>query len=365
MSKLTSRLALALSLMVAAQPTSAEIDIDRLVAEAGLETASIASRDRDEWGPLRKVLVRDGFFDVDYDTLLPGAEIVAVNGLDDVRRHGAGADAIIGYCDEDIVDALPDVRWIQLFSAGAERCLAVERVANGDILLTNMQKMSSPVIAEHAVAMAMSLARGMVQYAKAMPSGAWNRQPETFGLVSMSGKTMLVAGLGGIGSETARRAHALGMRVVATRNSSRTGPDYVEYVGLADELHELAARADVVVNALPLTPATTDLFDADFFDAAKPGIIFINVARGKSVVTADLVAALEDGRVSAAGLDVTEPEPLPAGHPLWQLENVVITPHIASRAGEPERHAALLAENIRRYLRGDALYNTVDPKRGY
>jgi phosphoglycerate dehydrogenase-like enzyme len=155
------------------------------------------------------------------------------------------------------------------------------------------------------------------------------------------------------------------MRVIATRNSSRSGPDFVEYVGLSDELHKLASEADVIVNALPLTPATTGVFDAEFFDAVKPGVIFINVARGKSVVTADLLKALEDGVVSAAGLDVTEPEPLPADHPLWQLENVVITPHISSRAGERERHAVLLAENIRRYLRGDALYNTVDPERGY
>lgn len=360
------RIVFVLGLLAVAGVTAADVDVDRLIVEAGLETGQEAARDRSNWRPPQKILVRaDGFLDMDYESLLPGTSVVPVRNLADIQKHGKGADVIIGYCDAAVIAALPDVRWVQIFSAGAEGCLAVDRVANGEILLTNMQKMSSPVIAEHAIAMTLTLARGLTQYAKAMPTGAWNRSPESFSLSSLSGATMLVVGLGGIGTETARRAAALGMRVIGTRNSSRSGPDFVEYVGLADELFTLAARADVVVNALPLTPETTSIFDKEFFDVAKPGMIFVNVARGKSVVTADLVEALEDGRVSAAGLDVTDPEPLPASHPLWQMENVVITPHIASRASERERHAALLEENLGRYVRGDALYNVVDPERGY
>src|SRR5690606_35999863 len=134
----------------------------------------------------------------------------------------------------------------------------------------------------------------------------------------------------GIGTEVAKRAHGLGMRVLATRNSRREGPDYVEYVGLADEYRTLAERADVVVNATPLTPETRGMFDARFFAAMRDDALFINVGRGESVVTADLTAALQAGTIGGAGLDVTDPEPLPPGHPLWSMQSVIITPHIAT-----------------------------------
>jgi phosphoglycerate dehydrogenase-like enzyme len=214
--------------------------------------------------------------------------------------------------------------------------------------------------------MMLSLTRGLTQQAKSMPEGNWNRSVgDQLRMMSVYGKTVLVVGLGGIGSASAKRAAALGMRVVATRNISRTGLDYVDYVGLSDELFELAAQADVIINALPLTPQTESLFDSAFFDTAKPGVIFVNVARGRSVVTADLVDALEDGRVGAAGLDVTDPEPLPPEHPLWQMSNVIITPHIAWYGNSRERERAIAIENIRRYIQGDALLNVVDPTRGY
>jgi phosphoglycerate dehydrogenase-like enzyme len=134
---------------------------------------------------------------------------------------------------------------------------------------------------------------------------------------------------------------------------------------LSHELNDLAASADVIVNALPATDATLDLFDAEFFSKVKAGAIFINVGRGKTVVTDDLIAALESGRISGAGLDVTAPEPLPASSPLWQRDDVIITPHIASSGGELERHAVLLRENVRRYIAGEPLLNVVDPKKGY
>jgi phosphoglycerate dehydrogenase-like enzyme len=182
----------------------------------------------------------------------------------------------------------------------------------------------------------------------------------------VGGRTLLVVGLGGIGTEVARRAHALGMRVIAIRNSRREGPDFVAEVGLPEDLHAFAARADAVVSAVPLTPETTDLFDAAFFAAMKPGGWFINVGRGRSVVTDALVAALDSGRLAGAGLDVTEPEPLPAGHTLWSRPNVIITPHVAASSDvQGERYWVLVAENLRRYAAGEPLLNVVDIERGY
>jgi len=120
-----------------------------------------------------------------------------------------------------------------------------------------------------------------------------------------------------------------------------------------------------VVNALPLTDATAGLFDREFFATVKPGSFFINVGRGGTVVTDELLAALKSGRLAGAGLDVTDPEPLPADHPLWQEPNVIITPHVAGFGGSRRWHAMLVRENLRRYLAGESLLNVVDPERGY
>lgn len=364
MPQIVSRLCLVLPVAVVTF-AQAEVSVDVLIEESRLQTAEFAMRDRDGWQPPKKIVVRasSGITDSleeSYDT-----ELVLVYSRAEALAEAGTADAIVGYCDAELLGASKNLQWVQIYSSGAERCLSVEPVGRGDVVLSNMQKMSSPVIGEHAVAMAMSLSRGLVQYGKSMPAGQWNRRPDSFAMQSLGGKTMLVVGLGGIGTEAARRASALGMTVLGTRNSSREGPDFVEYVGLSDELYELAARADVVVNALPLTPATTDIFDERFFIAVKQGVIFINVGRGGSVVTADLVDALRNGRVSAAGLDVTEPEPLPPDHELWQMQNVIITPHVAATGSGRARHAALLAENLRRFRAGDALLNVVDPDRGY
>jgi phosphoglycerate dehydrogenase-like enzyme len=195
----------------------------------------------------------------------------------------------------------------------------------------------------------------------------WDRSPASRpGFGELEGKTLLVVGLGGIGTEVAWRANGLGMRVIATRNSSREGPEYVDYVGLADELPKLAAEADVVVNALPLTPATTGLFDASFFRAVKPGAIFISVGRGESTDTDALVTALQSGQLFGAGLDVTDPEPLPATSTLWQMDNVIITPHVSAAGGNAwERVALITAENLRRYVAGEPLLNVVDMRAGY
>jgi phosphoglycerate dehydrogenase-like enzyme len=177
---------------------------------------------------------------------------------------------------------------------------------------------------------------------------------------------VLVVGLGGIGTEVARRAHAFGMRVIATRASGRNGPDYVSYVGLPDELLKLAREADFVVNCAPITPQTTGIFNKEFFAALKPGAYFVSVGRGRSTVTADLIAALKSGRLAGAGLDVVDPEPLPADSPLWHLSNLIITPHVsADTALADEQRNAVLVENLRRYAAGEPMLSVVDVERGY
>ena len=333
--------------------------VEDFMAETGVREGPVPSRELPGWHPDPTIMLRTD--PADAESLareFPDTRFI-VEGAED-------AHVIVGSCNAESVRTAENLVWVQIFSSGAERCLAVEEIRSGQVLLTNMQKMSSPAIGEHAVAMALSLARGLVRFGKVMPEGKWrremNRDPDMF---SVSGKTMLVVGLGGIGTAAAKRANALGMRVIATRNSSREGPAFVDYVGLSDELPELMGKADIIINALPLTSSTTGLFDKSLFAQAKPGAYFINVGRGKTVQTDALVEALESGQLAGAGLDVTDPEPLPSEHPLWQMPNVIITPHVSWAGADRRLHSMLLRENIRRYLAGEALLNVVDPERGY
>ena len=358
----------AILVVMLAAPAPADVSIDELVIQAGIVEGDVATRDLPNWRGAKKIMIARVSPDdlSDLQRLYPETEFVPVRPDSIDASEAKNVDAIVGLCDKRLVAAATQLVWIQIAWAGAESCLSVPRVGSGEVVLTNMQKMSSPVIGEHAIAMAMALARALPVYAKQMQSG----ERETLyaarlGMMPLAGKTMLVVGLGGIGTEAARRGAALGMRVIGTRNSSREGPEFVEYVGLADELLELAPQADVIVNALPLTSTTRELLDKEFFDATRKGVLFVNVGRGATVDTDALVAALKSGQVGGAGLDVTEPEPLPVGHPLRQFDNVIITPHVAGYGGERERHMTLLRENLRRYAAGSPLLNVVDPKKGY
>jgi phosphoglycerate dehydrogenase-like enzyme len=252
-------------------------------------------------------------------------------------------------------------------SAGIERCMAIESVKNRDILVTNLRGVDSAAIAEHAIALALALARGLETSVINTSRARWSREDQAATQMQvLYDKTLLVVGLGGIGTEVASRGHALGMKVIATRNSGRTGPDYVSYVGTPSELLNLAKTADVIVNAVPLTTETTGLFNAKFFEVLKPNALFINVARGGSVVTADLTKALNEHRLAGAGLDVVDPEPLPPDNPLWKAPNVIISPHVSSRSDLPGDERWVLArENLRRYTAGGKMLSVVDLKREY
>jgi phosphoglycerate dehydrogenase-like enzyme len=337
-----------------------------LIAELGLEASPVASRDLPGWQAPKRVVVAgaDDALLVRLRSVAPGVEVVAAAEGPARAAQLAGAQVVIGLCDADTLGAARQLHWIQSWYVGVESCVSVPGLAERKIVLTNMQRTSGIPIAEHAIAMAMALARGLPQFAR---HARWNRDATVTGAMrELRGRTLLVVGLGGIGTEVARLAHGLGMRVIATRNSSREGPAFVAKVGLPGELLALAAEADVVVNCAPLTPATTAIFDRRFFAAMKRGGYFINIARGRSAVTDDLVAALRSGQLAGAGLDVTDPEPLPEGHALWAMPNVIVTPHVSGNSEQQEeRSAILVVENLRRYAAGEPLLNVVDVARGY
>jgi phosphoglycerate dehydrogenase-like enzyme len=344
-----------------------------VVAELGLREAPAPVRERADWAPPRRIVTTGGEqMGALLRQLAPAAEVVVIANEDAAIAALRGADVFVGWCSPEIVGAAATVRWIQLTSAGAEECAELETLRTRGTLVTNAQRVRGPEIAEHVMAMMLSYARRLDLYGTVQRMGRWDRALQGLDAEArrptwtVEDKTLLVVGLGGIGTEVARRAHGLGMRVIATRNSGREGPDFVEYVGLADELPTLAGRADVVVSAVPLTDDTKGMFDAAFFAAMKPTALFINVGRGGTVVTDALTRALATGVIAGAGLDVTEPEPLPDGHPLWAMPNVIITPHVAAASDDLGRRLRLVvAENVRRYVAGERMLSVVDLDRGY
>jgi phosphoglycerate dehydrogenase-like enzyme len=275
-----------------------------------------------------------------------------------------GADAHL--LTDAFLAAAGDLHFVQSWSAGVTRYLELEELKGNDrITLANMKGVHGPAIAEHVFAMLLSMTRDLDAYRKAQDRAEWDRGAGT-GLTTLSGRTMLVVGMGGIGREIARRAKGFDMKVLATVRTKRPAPPYCDELGTAADLDRFLPLADVVAVALPLTAETTDLFDAEKFALMKPGTYFLNVGRGRIVVTDDLLAALDSKHLAGAGLDVTEPEPLPADHPLWRSDRVLITPHVSSHAElTRERRWEVFQENIRRFGAGEPLLNVVDKQQGY
>lgn len=303
--------------------------------------------------------------------IAPQVEFVAATS--EQASRGSFDAVMLGCSQAEVLAAAGDVAWIHALSAGVDACLANPKMtglrtrAQG-VIVTNSRGTAAPVIAEHALAMTLAMARGLHIFRDQQADSNWSRELLREGNITttIADKTMLVLGLGSIGKEVAKRAHALGMKVLATRNSSREGPDYVDYVGLASETLELAQRADVVVNALPLTESTRGLIDKTFLQTMPNTAFYVSVGRGGTTDTDALLAALQDNLIAGAALDVTDPEPLPKSHPLWQQKNVIITPHLSGSGGESRRKTVALAlENLRRYQAQEPLLNLVDIRLGY
>jgi phosphoglycerate dehydrogenase-like enzyme len=349
-----------------------------VITKLRVQEAPQPVRERSQWRPVRKVVLLAfgngrswAGLQPAFAAAAPKAQVVMATDMASAITATADADVIVGFnpeiCSPKIIDHAKQLRWIASLAAGVENCMAVPGVRERNLLLTNMRGVDSAIIAEHAIALAMALAHGLDIFAVDTSKGVWSGEHgATAPIQTLDGKTMLVVGLGGIGTEVAIRAHALGMKVVATRDNDRNKPDFVSYVGLPDEMLTLAKSADVIVNSVPLTPQTTGIYDAKFFAVLKPTAYFINVARGGSAVTADLVSALNEHRLAGAGLDVVDPEPLPPDNPLWHAPHVLITPHISSRSDLPgDARWTLAVENLRRYANGEKMLSVVDLAKGY
>jgi len=277
----------------------------------------------------------------------------------------AGAEVVLGAPSVEMIRAAKRLKWVQHWAAGVERL--PRELMEHPCVLTNMQRVFAPVIAETAFALLLGLTRGLVQ--ASVPNfrlRKWDRGGSV-PLDDLYGKTIGVVGLGGIGTEVARRAHhGFGMRVLAVDPKPMPRPDFVAELREPAWLPEMAPQVDVLVSCAPHTRETERLFGEDVFRALRKTAYFINVSRGALVDQTALARALQEGWIRGAGLDVTTPEPLPPADPLWDCPNLVITPHNSGHAPiRMVRLVALVAENVRRYSNGLALLNVVDKERGY
>jgi phosphoglycerate dehydrogenase-like enzyme len=359
----------------AATPPSELETTGRLATQLGLEEGPRSLRDMfPDWRTPAKIIVNVGRSPERLEFMRQaapaGLTLIAVANKASALEQLHDAEGLIGsqgWCDPDVLAAGKKLRWIHVSSAGVNEC-ALAEIRKRNIVLTNHQRVQSSEVAEHAFALILALSRGLDSTLELQRQGRWRTDAIPHArLRSLNGHTLLVVGLGGIGTQIAERAHAMDMRVIAIRNSSREGPDFVEYVGLAHELPDLIARADVVVNVLPLTQQTRGLFNRAMFERMRKDAYYINAGRGGTTVTDDLLAVLKEGRIAGAGLDVTEPEPLPDGHPLWRAPNLILTPHIATdvQGSGGERSWIIRREQLRRFIAGERLFSIVDLDKGY
>jgi phosphoglycerate dehydrogenase-like enzyme len=278
-----------------------------------------------------------------------------------------------------VLDLAPQLRWIQLHSAGAEHVMEGP-VAESDVTITTSSGIHATPIAEYVLASMLAHRWRVALWTRCQREGRWPKgRWDLYARPELRDATLGIVGYGSIGREVGRLGQAFGMRILAlSRTGGRTDQGYaVSGTGDAEgdiperfyavgELHQMLALCDYVVVALPLTPETTHFIGEAELRAMRPDAYLVNIARGSIVDEAALIRALLEGWIAGAGLDVFEQEPLPPDNPLWEMENVLISPHVAGFTPRyDERAVALFAGNMDRFLAGQPLLNQVDKRRGY
>lgn len=293
----------------------------------------------------------------------PDVRFVICREPSEVSAALAEADAFVGWrLPPELLPRAHRLGWVQAITAGVDGFLTPELVARG-IVLTNTSGVHAPNAAEHVLALMLGFARGLPALARAQMRHEWQQRTDL--QFELTGQTLCVVGLGDIGLALAARATALGMRVSGVRRRSEPVAGVAD-IATPDTMHALLATADHVALCLPLTAGTRGLFDAASVAAIKRGGYLYNVGRGETLDQDALIAALQRGDLAGAGLDVTDPEPLPADNPLWSMERVVITSHTSGVSPLlMDRVLALVTDNIARYIEDRPLHNLVDPVQEY
>ncbi|MFO7696417.1 MAG: D-2-hydroxyacid dehydrogenase [Anaerolineae bacterium] len=266
-----------------------------------------------------------------------------------------------GHIGLETVLAMPALRWYQQWGAGAEWIMEHPEIRERDLVVTNVSGVHAVPISEHLLAMILALARRLPDAVRAQDRHEWLRGGWKYPIFELAGKTMLLIGVGAIGQRTARLAAALDMHVIGLRRDPQRPARGVARMIGPEELDVALPEADLVVLTAPLTPETRQMIGAEQFARMKPTACIFNIGRGGTIDQDALVQAIVSGQIAGAGLDVTDPEPLPADSPLWDLDNVLITGHYSGSTPEYDARAlAIFEENLGRYVRGEPLRNQLD-----
>ncbi len=298
--------------------------------------------------------------------LAPGRRVVASDDRAEIEGLLDRVEIVVGGLPHDLLPRARNLRWLQLWGAGADGLLQSGDVsALEHITITNASGVHAVPISEHILALFLALGRRLNHALRAQVERTWS-SPEFGSIAEMAGKTLLVVGLGAIGERTAELGAAFGMRTLGVRRNPERGSPHVEAVYGPQRLREILPQADYIAITLPLTKETRGMFGESEFEACRRSAYLVNIGRGSTIDEPALVRALREGRLAGAGLDVFAHEPLPADSPLWRLDNVIITAHYAGRTPYyDERALAIFTDNLRRYLAGQPLHNVVDARLGY
>lgn len=293
-----------------------------------------------------------------------GAEIVYKLTKTVTAEDIADVEVIIGNVAAKLLPAAKKLKWLQLNSAGADAYIKPGAMPEG-VALTNATGAYGLALSEHMLAQLLAMMKKLYPYYENQKQCLWHDEGP---VTSIYGATALVVGLGDIGGNFASRLKALGAHVIGMRRRSMAVPDYADEMASLDQLDTYLAKADIVASSLPGTAATLHLFNKERFAAMKQGAYFLNIGRGSAVVTADLCAAVQSGHLAGAAVDVTDPEPLPADHPMWKVPGIYITPHISGQYHLPatlDNIINIAADNLAAFRAGKPLRNEVDFTTGY
>ena len=296
------------------------------------------------------------------------AKVKIVNATPaNVDKELVDADAFVGDIKPEQVRIAKKLKWVQITSAGVERVLHLSGgndLRDSDIVLTNNQIVQGPEIADHAMAMLLALARGLPKFFADRTTETWQARP--YPGIELNGKTAVVIGVGGIGTQISVRAWAHGMKVIGVDPEDIPYTPFITRVVKPDMMDEVVPLADVVFISTPHTPKSHKMMGPKQFELMKKDSYFIAVSRGGIYDMPALVKALDSRKLAGAGVDVTDPEPLPQGHALWKFNNAIITPHIAGRSDQDRgRMLGTVKANIGRFAEGKPLINVVDKSKGY
>jgi phosphoglycerate dehydrogenase-like enzyme len=304
----------------------------------------------------------------EWRTEFPGVKFAPTNTTEEQVAAMPGAEVWMGYgMPREVYLAGKDtLKWVHATSAGVERIVNIPELVESDVTLTNTRGGHAACIAEHAFGMLLLLTRRLLPAYADQQEHVWDRSGVSDGSVELTGATMVILGMGNIGRAIAKRAVAFEMKVIGVDLKPGEVPAGVAAIWGMDRLDEAIGQADVFVVTLPITPESYHLIDGRRLALLGPEDYLIVVSRGGIVDEAPLIAALKDGKLAGAGLDVQEHEPMPADDPLWEAPNLILTPHCSAASRQTrDRVWGITQENLRRYIAGEPLQNICDKRAGF